>query len=231
MKIGTITTGQSPRIDIILELKEAIGFEVEIVERGVFDNLTRKEIINLDYRQDDYTMVVRMRDGEQIKVAERHIIEGVKKCIADLERIEVDLIILLCTGKFPKEITSNKLFLKPNKLIENIVESMPQDGVMAVIVPLLEQIPLIEQKWKITNPNQKAIFDAVSPYTGTDDEIKKVAERIAKTDANLVILDCVGYNKRVKTVFQKVTKKPILLPSTLLGRIAGELICGGFNKY
>ncbi len=32
MKIGTLTTGQSPRMDIIPELKEAIGFEVEIKE-------------------------------------------------------------------------------------------------------------------------------------------------------------------------------------------------------
>jgi len=34
MKIGTLTIGQSPRVGIIPELKEAIGFEVEIEERG-----------------------------------------------------------------------------------------------------------------------------------------------------------------------------------------------------
>lgn len=224
MKIGTITTGQSPRIDIIPELKEAIGIEVEIEERGVLDNFSLKEVENLDISSNDYTMVARMRNGKQIKIAERHIFEGTKKCIADLERIDVDLIILLCTGKFPDEITSRKLFLKPNKLIEKIVKFIPQDGFMAVIVPLMEQIPLIEKKWKKTNPNQKAIFDAVSPYTGTIKEIEKVAGRIAQTDASLVVLDCLGYNKRIKKIFRQVTRKPVLLPTTLLGKIVGELL-------
>lgn len=29
MKIGTLTIGQSPRVDIVPELKEAIGFEID----------------------------------------------------------------------------------------------------------------------------------------------------------------------------------------------------------
>jgi len=82
----------------------------------------------------------------------------------------------------------------------------------------------MEERWKRTNPNLKVIVETVSPYTGTDVEIEKVAKKIAKTNANLIVIDCLGFNREVKTIFQKITRKPVLLPRTLLGRIAGELI-------
>jgi protein AroM len=127
-------------------------------------------------------------------------------------------------GEFPEEITSKKLILKPSKLMENILRGILQEGMLADIVPSADQISLMEEKWKRTNPNLKVIVDTVSPYTGTDAEIEKVAEKIAKTNANLVILDCFGFNKKIKTIFRKITKKPVLLPRTLLGRVVGELI-------
>jgi len=224
VKIGTLTIGQSPRTDIIPELKEVMGFEVEIEERGALDDLTWEEVKDLYPGPDDYILVTRMRDGKEVKIAERHIVERMKKCIADLEKSDVDFIILLCTGEFLKEITSKKLILKPSKLLENILKGILQEGVIADIVPSPDQIQLMEKRWNRTNPNLKAIFDTVSPYTGTDEEIEKVAERIAKSDVNLVILDCLGFNKKIKTIFRKITRKPVLLPRTLLGRMAGELI-------
>lgn len=224
MKIGTLTIGQSPRVDIIPELKEAIGFEIEIEERGALDNFTLEEVKDLYPRPDDYILVTRMRDGKQVKIAERHIVERMKRCITDLERIDVDFIILLCTGEFPEEITSKKLILKPNKLMENIVKGILQKGMIANIVPSPNQVQLMREKWNRINPDLKVIVDSVSPYTGTDKEVEKVAEKIAKTDADLVILDCLGFNKKIKAIFRKITEKPVLLPRTLLGRIAGELI-------
>lgn len=225
MKIGTITTGQTPREDIIPKLIESIGIDVAIKEIGVFDNFSRKEVIELDHIQDDYTMIAVMRDGEQIKVAQRHIEAGIKKCIFDLENSDVDMIVLLCTGKFPDDIRSTKLLLKPNIIIENIIKTLfPKDSSVAVIVPLLEQIPKISKKWTNTNPNNKIVFGAVSPYTGTNTEIKKVAKNIFEANVDIIILDCLGYRKEAKDIFQKVTKKPVLLPSTLLGSVIRELI-------
>lgn len=224
MKIGTLTIGQSPRVDIIPELKEAIGFEVEIEERGALDDLTWEEVKDLFPGPDDYILVTRVRDGKEVKIAERLIIERMKKCIADLERIDVDFIIFLCTGEFPKDITSKKLILKPSKLVENTLRGILQEGMIADIVPSADQIPLMEERWERINPNLKVIVEAVSPYTGTDAEIEKVAEKIAKTNANLIVLDCLGFNREVKTIFRKITRKPVLLPRTLLGRVAGELM-------
>lgn len=224
MKMGTITTGQSPRKDLIPALKEAIGLDLDIIERGVFDGFNREEVLNLDWKLEDYTMIALMRNGEQIKVTQRHLEEGIKKCIADLENTDVNIILLLCTGKFSKDITSTKLFLKPNVMIESIVETLSPNSRMGIIVPLLEQIPMMKKKWKITNPNQQAIFEALSPYTASEKDITKAAEKIAEIGIDIIILDCLGYSEKVKGIFKKITRKPVLLPSTFLGNIVRTLI-------
>lgn len=41
-KIGAITIGQSPRIDVIPEMQEILGENVIILEAGALDGLTKK---------------------------------------------------------------------------------------------------------------------------------------------------------------------------------------------
>ena len=43
-KIGAITIGQSPRIDVIPEMQEILGENVIILEAGALDGLTKKDI-------------------------------------------------------------------------------------------------------------------------------------------------------------------------------------------
>ena len=45
MKIGALTIGQSPRKDVIPEMREVLGTEVDIVEKGVLDDLSLEEVI------------------------------------------------------------------------------------------------------------------------------------------------------------------------------------------
>jgi len=223
MKIGTLTIGQSPRVDIVPKLKEPIGFEVEIEEKGALDDLTWKEVKDLYPGSDDYILVTRIRAGKEVKIPKRHVIERMKEYIADVKRIDVDFMVILCTGILPEDIISKKLILKPSKLLENMLGVILQEGVIAVIVLSAGQISLCKESWERINPNLKVIVES-APYPGTDEEIEKVAERIAKTDVNLVIFDCLGFNKKIKTILRKITRKPVLLPRTLLGRMGGELI-------
>jgi protein AroM len=44
MKVGTLTIGQSPRIDIIPEIRDVLGPSVEIVEKGALDGLNLEQV-------------------------------------------------------------------------------------------------------------------------------------------------------------------------------------------
>ena len=43
-KIGMITIGQSPRVDIVPEIKEILGEEIEVLEAGALDGLSLEQV-------------------------------------------------------------------------------------------------------------------------------------------------------------------------------------------
>ena len=43
-KIGAITVGQSPRVDLIPEIQPILGDSVEIIQTGALDGLSKEEI-------------------------------------------------------------------------------------------------------------------------------------------------------------------------------------------
>ena len=221
MKVGTLTIGQSPRSDVIPELRDVLGPRVEILEKGALDGLSLEEVREFYPRSNEYILVTRMRDGTEVKIAEAHVIERMKRCISDFQAEPVEIIILLCTGEFP-EIESRKILLRPDRIMLHMVQSLLNTGRLGVIVPSPDQIPPLKRRWE--KSNLEVFAEAVSPYTGTHEELKEKAEKIKASDVDLVILDCIGFGRETMTLFREITGKPVLLPVTMVGRIAQEMV-------
>jgi protein AroM len=221
MKVGTLTIGQSPRIDVIPAIRNVLGPDVEIVEKGALDGLSLKEVREFRPRPNEYVLVTRMRDGTEVLVAEERIVERMKQCIFEFQTEPVEVIILLCTGEFP-EIESGKILLRPDRIMLNVVKSLLDTGKLGVVVPSPDQIPIFKRKWE--EANREVVVDAVSPYTGSSEELREKANKIKTSDVDLVVLDCIGFNQEIQALFRETTGKPVLLPTTLVARIAGEML-------
>ena len=220
LKVGLVTIGQSPRTDVTPTMKEMLGPEVEIIEKGTLDNLTKEEIDKFAPTGRDCILVTRMRDGTSVRVAKRRVFPRVQKCIKELEEMNVDLTLLLCTGEFP-EIKTKKLLMKPDELISNVVWGILKRGKLGVVVPEKDQIPLLRRKWK--KKGISLVMANANPY----DEVKafeNAASLLAKEKVDLIILDCIGFTPKVKELFRRLTGKPVILPQTILARILKELI-------
>lgn len=220
MKIGVITIGQTPRTDVTPIIKELLGSEVELIEKGVLDDLAKEEIGRFAPTAGDYVLVTRLRDGSYVKIAKRHIIPRIQKCIEELEKLSVDLTILLCTGEFP-EIKTKKLLMTPDKLISNIVWAILKRGKLGLVAPEKEQIPLLRRKWK--NKRVSLVITTANPY-GEKSAMEEAASLLAKENVDLIVLDCIGFTPKDKEMFRYETGKPVILPQTVLGRILKELV-------
>ena len=77
------------------------------------------------------------------------------------------------------------------------------------------------EKWKLYL--QEPVSFAVSPYEG-EAGVRQCARQVAETDCDMVILDCIGYTQKMKEIFQEETGKRVILPRTLLARVAMELL-------
>jgi protein AroM len=221
MKVGAVTIGQSPRDDIILEIRDILGPGVEVIEAGALDGLNLEEVKGFYPEPTDFTLVTRMTNGTEVKVAEKYIIPRLNNCISGLEAKGAEILMLLCTGEFPG-IESKRILLRPDRLMQNIVKGILEKGRLGVIVPSHDQIPAMKKKWG--GSNLYVVADAVSPYTGTKKEIIDTANKVKNFNPDLIVLDCIGFNRETKAIFREVTRKSVLLPRTILGRIAREII-------
>ncbi len=221
MKLGVVTIGQSPRDDITPEIREVLGSEVEIVEKGALDGLSLKDVNDFYPGPTDHILVTRMKDGTEVKIAEKHIITRMNNRISELEGKGVEISILLCTGEFP-EIESKKILLQPDRILQGMVRAVLEKGKLCVIVPSPDQIQAMEKKYDDTNFD--VVSGAVFPYTGTEKELIETANKIMNLKVDLIILDCIGFNRRTKSIFRDITKKPVLLPRTVIGRIVREIV-------
>ena len=221
MKVGTVTIGQSPRIDVIPQIRNVLGPNIEVLEKGALDGLSLEEVREFHPGPGDYTLVTRMMNGTEVKVAEERIMDRMRRCIAEFQAEPVEVIILLCTGEFP-EIESEKIVLRPDRIMLNVVRSLLDTGRLGVVVPSPEQIPLLGARWE--KIHLEVVADAVSPYTGSDEELREKANKLKASDVDLVVLDCIGFNRETRALFREITEKPVLLPTTLVARIAGEML-------
>jgi protein AroM len=201
-------------------MKKMLGAEVELIEKGVLDGLTRKEIDQFAPATGDYMLVTKMKDGTSVRVAKKRIFPRVKKCIEELEEMSVDLTLVLCTGEFPK-IKTKGFLIMPDELVSNVVWGILKRGKLGVVVPEKEQIPLLKRKWK--KKGVSLVIAAASPY-GKTKALKEAGNFLAKKDVDLIVLDCIGFTPEVKRLFRRLTGKPIILPQTILGRVLKELV-------
>ncbi|MFQ3619691.1 MAG: AroM family protein [Spirochaetales bacterium] len=220
-KIGAMTIGQSPRWDVAEEFLRAVGKEVELLQCGALDDLSKQEIEKLQPTSGESLLVTRLRDGTEVKIAEKHIHARMKQCVSNLLDQGAEFLVLFCTGEFP-ELEGNTIIIKPDVLMEKVVPAILKKGLLGAVLPSAEQIPLLGAKWEKTGLQVE--LAAVSPYTGTEKDFQRVAYSLAEKKVDLVVLDCIGFTEKIKQVFQNILRCPVVLPRTLLGRIVGELV-------
>lgn len=220
MKIGAITVGQSPRVDVTEDIMEIFNGKIQLLERGGLDGLTREEIEEFRPKEGDYVLVSRLNDGTSVTFAERHIIPRLQEAIYDLEREGVAFIMMFCTGKFPDTLKSDVPLIYPCELLDRLVPLLTAHSSIAVVTPSPLQLVQSREKWsKIVN--QVTVVSG-SPY-GEWEELEEAARQLTETKADLIVLDCIGFSRKMKELFAKETKKPVILPRTLLARLVSEL--------
>jgi len=219
-KIGILTIGQSPRPDVVGEFLRVLGYDYEIIEKGALDDYSIKELRERKVSAGEGILVTKLRDGLEIKISHDFVISNLQKCVDYLEGQNVEIILLLCTGKFP-EFKSKHLVIQPSEIVRGTVAASLRSGKLAVVVPAREQIQ--KAKSDVFGKDVEVYYDTASPY-GLMNEIRELADRIAKENVDLVFLDCMGFTHEMKQMVKEITKKPVILSNALVAHVIQELV-------
>lgn len=68
MKIGAVTIGQSPRVDVTPDIMPIFGEQVELIQAGALDGLSREEIERMAPKEDDLCSGVEVERWELCEV-------------------------------------------------------------------------------------------------------------------------------------------------------------------
>lgn len=219
-KIGAITIGQSPRNDLIPEIEEYLC-GAEILQMGALDGLGKHEIQNLFPDKDDTVLVSKLQDDSWAVMGERKIIPLLQRCVDRLTVQNVSLIVLLCTGKFPNILHSSMSIIYPQKLIYGIMPALANGKRIGIVNPEAAQTDQCVSNWSMVSDN--IIVTHLNPYDINSDFEKPAAEMV-NNNADIIVLDCIGYTRKMKLRMEEITGKPVILPRTIVARIVGELL-------
>jgi protein AroM len=217
MKIGMITIGQSPRNDVVKEIRDILG-PLEIIERGCLDELKKEQMERLKPKEREPFLVTLLRDGSSIQVSREEVTNLLQQRIQELENEDVNLIVLLCTGDFTN-LQSKKLVIEPGKLIHKLVQGiLTKEKKLGVIIPSSEQIEQTKEKWSDVN----LVVAVASPYENPE-KLQEAARKLQAKNVHLTVLDCIGYTRQMKQEVKEITGKPVILSRTVVARVLREL--------
>jgi len=209
MKVAFITIGQSPREDVMSEIKPYLT-GIDYFEIGLLDGLSDEEMASLRAEEGELEYVTRLRDGREVKASKRKLERILER---KLEKISyVDLAVMLCTGEF--DVASPIPIIYPWRIMASIVKSLnPQK--LGVIVPLELQIDYARQRWSSLTEDLKIV--SWSPYRSEKPRISELSDR------QLIVMDCIGYTREHEEKVRKAVEALILRPRAALGAFLREL--------
>ena len=223
MKIGAVTIGQSPRVDVTPDIMPIFGEQVELIQAGALDGLSREEIERMAPKEDDYVLVSRLNDGSFAKFGERFILERMQQCIHRLEEQGAFLIMIFCAGSFPDVFQSKVPLVYPAKILNGLAKALSKNSNIIVITPDEQQIQQAYDQW---GPIVKKVTPIPANPYGDIEEVYNAARKAKDIEADLIVMDCIGFTREAKNIVASISKKPVLLCRTTMARVVTELLDG-----
>jgi protein AroM len=220
-KVGMITIGQSPRTDVVPEIREILGAGIDVLEAGALDGLSLEEVKGLCPKKDDYILCTRMSDGTEVVIGEKFILPRMRQCIDLLTGRGAEIILLLCTGKFPA-LACRRLLIEPQKILDHFLLALDGRGQrIGLMIPLRDQ--MAQAKKKYSRMRGEIVIQAASPYAKKD-EVVRAARALKKADPHVIVMHCMGYTQAMKDNVREITGKPVILARSLVARALKELL-------
>jgi protein AroM len=209
--VGLVTIGQTPRDDIVPAMTAALPPEHDILEAGVLDDLTPDEIAGLAPSNDDEVVVTRLRDGTEVSLAKRAIIERIQTRIDELDD-RVDVHVLLCTGAYPTFAAAHRVIDADQELFD-AASRLHGGGGIGVLIPTDRQRASTLARW--SELDARIEVGVASPYA-PELRVQEVTNAFANARVELVVMSCLGYTESMREIVTRTLDVPVLLPSTVV---------------
>jgi len=215
-KLAAVTVGQSPRDDILPEIRQTIGDDIDITEVGVLDNLTADEIAAMAPVGNETRLCTRLRDGSEVVISKAKTAIKLNTVLGDLAKGDFDDIVLLCTGYF-EDVHCSQPLIESQRLVDGYLAAMSfGNRKIGVMVPLAEQA----EEPKQHADYKSAAVTYASPYSG--DRLREAGQQLANMD--LIVMHCMGYTNAMRQTVMEASGRPVVLARNVIASGIKQLL-------
>jgi protein AroM len=234
--LGVLSIGYSPRpgiIDDLIQLRPT----VKIVHAGALDGVNLGDLQSLRAVEtilpdgtsrlagakptvpDNYALITQISSGQIVSVERDELLPLLQKKVDELGDVNVDAILLMCTGDFPGLVSSRPLVI-PHVVFTKAIEWVQPRGKAAIICPIGGQKRAAEEKWQREGFDPSVVV--ASPYSDRDWEA--VGRRLQHEPFEMVVLDCFGFGEAARRHVARFVKCPVLSIRTIVINLLIEFL-------
>ena len=217
--IAFLFIGQSPRPDIMDDIRAGLDADFTIHEYGAMDGLSAERIAEIAPKAQEDTLITRLKDGAEVQVSAAAIETLLEKQVTNAADDGAVLCVIMCTGNFSIKnkipvITADDAFHK--------LQTIPEDcRKIGIIVPKAEQQKVFSACY--SSYGRPVICGAADPY-GNDGTIAAEGMRLASEGADLICLDCMGFTPDQAEKVRMACGKETRVPRTEIIKAIKEII-------
>lgn len=208
-QIACVTIGQSPRTDVVPALLEWVRAPIEVHEFGVLDELDAAAVDALAPTGNQARLVSRLRSGREVVLRHAAIETRLGELLTALDGRGFDLIVLLCTGRFPAWRLRTP-FIEPQHVVDHFAEGLAGGGPIGVMLPDARQAETFGAVGGLATR-----FAAASPYLPDPGGALRDAA-CALADTSLIVMHCIGYTEEMRRAAAQASGRPVLVARRLV---------------
>ena len=215
--IGLVVLGHSPRRDHEAVYDQiAPGIKRKVV--GGLDSLTCEQARQLDDKTGISPLVCLLSDQTTVEIPLPVLFPYLKKQVDSLADAGALLAVVLCSGGFPRFDCAIPVVL-PGMIVPRMVAGCYPDKKIGLIVPNEAQQEAALAHWQ--SQGVEAVSAVASPYEGKGFE--EAGQLFRTIGADFVAIDCMGFTERHREQLKILCGCPVMLPKTLVARVALEI--------
>jgi protein AroM len=220
--LGIVTIGQSPRTDLVPELRRWLG-DADIAERGALDKLSAADARSLGpVGPDDRLLVSRMRDGTSVQLGASRVHPLVCEAVREVEDHGVAATLIVCTGELPPVPHRGPLLLA-EALLAHGVAAITAGARLGVICPDQGQSPSTRARW--SSVSDDPLVASAPPYAPDAlAQVSAAASALRVAGARFLVLDCMGYDLAERQAAVRASGLPALLAREVVAHLAAAAL-------
>ncbi len=215
--IGLVTLGHAPRPDHE-KVYEKIAPGVPRKLFGALDVLSCDEARKLEDKKGLSPLVCLLSDKTTVEIPLPTLFPYIENQLSILAEEGAHLAVVLCCGGFPDFDVSIQVLL-PGVILPALVKAICPKGRIGIIVPNQAQESAAVEHWE--KSGIKVTSAVVSPYEGRG--FIEAGKKFRDINADLVAIDCMGFEDEDRQKLRELCNCPVLLPKTLVARVALEI--------